>query len=60
MSNEEIVDEMLYEAEALKVREYVLENSVRLMDLNPRMDRVDAIRLSLENAKLHAGIKPKK
>lgn len=60
MSNEEIVDEMLYEAEELKLRDYVLENSLRLMQLNPRMERSDAIRLSLENAKLHAGIKPKK
>ena len=57
MSNEELIDEMLYEAEELKVREEVLDLSKRLLDLNPRMDRFEAIKFALDNAKLHAGIK---
>lgn len=56
MSNEEIVDELLHEAEKLRVREEVLESARRILELNPKMDRVDAYRLSLDNVKLHAGL----
>ena len=57
MTNEEYIDELLYEAENLKLREYVLEASKNLIDMNPRMEKSEAVRLSLENAKLHAGLK---
>jgi len=56
MTNEEIVDELLHEAEKLRVREQVLENARRILELNPKMDRVEAYRLSMDNIKLHAGL----
>jgi len=56
MTNEEIIDELLYEAEELKLREYVLETSSKIMDSNPQMDRYEAMRLAFENAKLHSGL----
>jgi hypothetical protein len=56
MTNEEIVDELLHEAEKLRVREEVLENARRILELNPKMDRVEAYRLSMDNVKLHAGL----
>jgi hypothetical protein len=59
MTNEEIIDEMLYEAEELRIREYVLDMSLKLQELNPQMDRFDSIKLAMENAKLHSGIKSK-
>lgn len=57
MTNEEYIDELLHEAEQLKVREYVLELSKTLQDTNPKMERSDSIRLALNNAKLHSGLK---
>lgn len=59
MTNEEIIEEMLYEAAELKIREYVLDMSVKLQELNPQMDRFDSIKLAMENAKLHSGIQSK-
>jgi hypothetical protein len=59
MTNEEIIDEMLYEAEELRIREYVLDMSLKLQELNPQMDRFDSIKLAMENAKLHSGIQSK-
>lgn len=59
MTNEEYIDELLHEAEELKLREYVLNMSRTLQDLNQKMDRPEAIRLALENAKLHSGLKTK-
>jgi len=56
MTNEDYIDELLIEAEALRLREYVIEMSLILREKNPRMDRCESIRLALENAKLHAGI----
>lgn len=57
MTNEEYIDELLHEAEQLKVREYVLEMSRTLQDANPKMERCDSILLALNNAKLHSGLK---
>jgi hypothetical protein len=51
MTNEEIVDELLHEAEELKLRTEVLELTTKLMDLNPRMERVEALELSLRHLK---------
>jgi len=56
MTNEEIVEELLFEAEMLKLREEVLSTTARLLQLNPRMERFEAVKLALDNAKLHAGI----
>lgn len=51
MSNEEIIDEILHEAEELKIRSEVLALSTTLMDTNPRMARVDALELALNHFK---------
>ena len=59
MTNEEYIEELLHEAEELKLREYVLDLSRTLQDLNRKMERPEAIRLALETAKLHSGIKTK-
>lgn len=56
MTNEEFIDELLHEAEKLRVREYVLDMSKTLMDTNNRMERSEAVKLALENAKLHSGL----
>ena len=60
MTNEDYIDELLYEAEQLKLREYVLNSCKNLMDRNPKMERAEAIKLSLDNAKLHSGFFTKK
>lgn len=57
MTNEELVEELLFEAESLRIREEVLTTTARLLQLNPRMEKVEAIKLALDNAKLHAGVK---
>ena len=56
MTNEEIIEELLSEAERLRLKEEVLETTARILQLNPRMEKVDAIKLSLDNAKLHSGL----
>lgn len=56
MTSEELIDELLYEAEKLKVREEVLTSMSKLLALNPKMDRYDAVRLAFENVKLHSGL----
>lgn len=56
MTNEEIIDEMLHEASELKIREEVLDSMSKLMESNPKMDRIVAVKLSLDNVKLHAGL----
>lgn len=56
MTSEELIDELLHEAEKLKVREEVLTSMSKLLALNPKMDRYDAVRLAFENVKLHSGL----
>lgn len=56
MTNEEIIDELLHEAEKFRVREEVLESARVLLDKNPKMERVDAVKLALDNIKLHSGL----
>jgi hypothetical protein len=60
MKNEELVENLLKEAEKLKLKDHVLHSVERLLELNPLMNRLDAVKLSLNNAKLHAGIKQNK
>ncbi len=57
MKNEEIVENLLQEAERLKLKDHVLYSVEKLMELNPLMDKLNAIQLALNNAKLHAGLK---
>jgi hypothetical protein len=56
MSNEEIIDELLHEAAKFRVREEVLESARILLDKNPKMERVEAVKLALDNIKLHSGL----
>lgn len=56
MTNEEIIDEMLHEAASLKLREHVLNSMTNLLEMNPKMERIDAVKLALDNAKLHSGL----
>lgn len=56
MSNEEILDEILHEAAALKVREELINSAIKILEKNPKMEKVDAYDLALKNIKLHAGI----
>lgn len=56
MTNEEIIDELLHEASKFRVREEVLESARVLLDKNPKMERVDAVKLALDNIKLHSGL----
>jgi hypothetical protein len=51
MSNEEIINEILYEASQLKIREQVLDLSKKLRDLNPRMTLLESIELSFNHLK---------
>ena len=53
MSNEEIVDELLHEAEGLKIRSEVIDLSKILMEKNPDMDRTEAIQKALNHLKLY-------
>jgi hypothetical protein len=57
MTNEEILEELLYEAEKYRVREDVIESARILLELNPQMERVEAVKLAFDNIKLHSGIK---
>ena len=56
MTNEEIIEEVLLEAENLRIREEVLTTMAKLLELNPKMERFDAVKLAMANAKLHADI----
>lgn len=56
MTNEDIIEELLLEAESLRIREEVLTTMARLLELNPKMERFDAVKLAIANAKLHAGL----
>jgi len=40
MTNEEIIEELLFEAERLRLKEEVLETTARILQLNPRMERI--------------------
>jgi len=56
MTNEEIIQEMLHEAEKLRLKEEVINTAERILQLNPRMERFEAVKFALDNAKLHAGL----
>ena len=51
MTNEEIIDEILHEAEDLKVRYEVIELSNKILEANPSMDRVNAFELAFNHLK---------
>jgi|LakMenEpi03Aug12_release.lakeMendotaPanAssembly.Ray.scaffolds.fasta_scaffold536030_2 hypothetical protein len=56
MTNEELIEELLFEAEALGLREDVLSHAVRLRQLDPKMTPV----VSYEKAYHQIVIKDKK
>jgi hypothetical protein len=60
MKNDELIESLLKEAEKLKVKDHVLHSVENLMRLNPQMDKLNAVQLALNNAKLHSGFFSKK
>jgi hypothetical protein len=51
MSNEEIIEEILYEAAGLKIREQVLDLSKKIRESNPKMTLLESIELSFQHLK---------
>jgi hypothetical protein len=51
MTNEEIIDELLHEADSLKVREEVITLSSKLRDTSPRMTLLESLELALNHLK---------
>lgn len=51
MTNEEIVEEILHEAEELKLRKEVLDLAMKLRDTSPKMPLVDSLELALKHFK---------
>jgi|694.fasta_scaffold106865_6 hypothetical protein len=60
MSNEEIVDEILHEAEEFRIRKDVIDMMSMIMEKNPNMERVDAVKIAFEHIKLHSGLNYRK
>lgn len=53
MTNEEYIEEMLIEAEEYQLRNFVINESSKVIAENPDIARVDAIKLILDYAKIH-------
>lgn len=51
MTNEEIIDEILHEASDLNVRYEVIELTNKLLETNPKMERVDAFEVAFNYLK---------
>jgi hypothetical protein len=51
MTNEEIIDEILHEASELNLMYEVIELTNKLLESNPKMERVDAFELSFKHLK---------
>ncbi len=51
MTNEEIIEEILYEASELKIREQVLDLSKKIRESNPKMTLLESIELSFNHLK---------
>ena len=49
MTNEEIIDEILHEADELKIRGQVIDLSRKLRELNPRMTQIESIELAFKH-----------
>lgn len=56
MSYEKNIEDLLFEAETLKIREEVIDSMSKLLSLNPKMEKYEALKLSLDNVKLHSGL----
>lgn len=51
MTNEEIVEEILHEAEQLKLRKEVLDLAAKLKQTSPNMSFLDSLELALSHIK---------
>ncbi len=51
MSNEEIIEEILMEAHAYGVRKEVIKKAKALMQEDPKLDKVDAYEIALEECR---------
>jgi hypothetical protein len=56
MTNEEYIEEMLIEAEEYQLRNFVINESSKVIAENPDIARVDAIKLILDYAKIHGEV----
>lgn len=54
MSNEEIIQEILHEAEELRIRHHVLDLSQKLRETNPKMSMLESMELALNHFKNHS------
>jgi hypothetical protein len=53
MTNEEIVEELLHEAEELKLRKEVLELASKIREASPKMSFLDSLELAFGHLKNH-------
>jgi hypothetical protein len=51
MTNEEIIEELLIEANELGIRKDVLELSKKILETNPKIDRVSSVELAFKLSK---------
>jgi hypothetical protein len=51
MTNEEIIEELLYDAEKLRIREQVISLASKIKESSPKMTMLDALELSFEHLK---------
>lgn len=51
MTNEEIVEEILHEAEQLKLRKEVIDLAMKLIESSPNMSFLDSLELALKHIK---------
>ena len=51
MTNEEIIEELLIEANELGIRKDVLELSKKILETNPKIDRVSSVELAFKLCK---------
>ena len=48
MSNEQQIEEILWEAHSYGIREMVMNDAIKMMVMNPKLDRVNAYNQSFE------------
>jgi hypothetical protein len=53
MTNEEIAEEILHEAEELKLRKEVLDLALKIREASPKMSFLDSLELAFGHLKNH-------
>jgi len=53
MSNEEIIQEILHDAEELRIRHHVLDLSQKIRDTNPKMSILESVELAFKHFQNH-------